>query len=135
MGGYWTFVRLLAARGPVDTPGVGKGGRASRRRPPTHRPGRCRIKSAPPAAWVVQRPLKARTPARPDGANLNPPAPAAGGFSFGAKRPRYLVFMATGACGNPAIPIQDELLVRDVMVSRPKTLPAGASVGDLRRLF
>jgi CBS domain len=43
--------------------------------------------------------------------------------------------MATGACGNPAIPIQDELLVRDVMVSRPKTLPAGASVGDLRRLF
>ena len=43
--------------------------------------------------------------------------------------------MATGACGNPAIPIQDSLLVRDVMVSRPKTLPVGASVGDLRRLF
>jgi len=43
--------------------------------------------------------------------------------------------MATGACGNPAIPIQHELLVRDVMVSRPKTLPAGATVGDLRRLF
>ena len=43
--------------------------------------------------------------------------------------------MATGACGNPAISIEDALLVRDVMVSRPKTLPAGASVGDLRRLF
>jgi hypothetical protein len=43
--------------------------------------------------------------------------------------------MATGACGNPAIPIEEDLLVRDVMVSRPKTLPAGASVGDLRRLF
>jgi CBS domain-containing protein len=43
--------------------------------------------------------------------------------------------MATGACGNPAIPIHDGELVRDVMVSRPKTLPAGASVGDLRRLF
>jgi CBS domain-containing protein len=43
--------------------------------------------------------------------------------------------MATGACGNPAIPIDDGELVRDVMVRRPKTLPAGASVGDLRRLF
>jgi CBS-domain-containing membrane protein len=43
--------------------------------------------------------------------------------------------MATGACGNPAIEIQDGQLVRDVMVPRPKTLPAGASVGDLRRLF
>jgi hypothetical protein len=32
------------------------------------------------------RPLKARTPARPDGATLNPPAPAAGGFSFGAPK-------------------------------------------------
>src|SRR3954447_5681346 len=38
--------------------------------------------SAPPAAWVAQRPLMARTPARPDGATLNPPAPAAGGVSF-----------------------------------------------------
>jgi hypothetical protein len=43
--------------------------------------------------------------------------------------------VATGACGNPAIPIQDDLLVRDVMVRRPKTLPASATVGDLRRLF
>src|SRR6266508_3259609 len=43
--------------------------------------------------------------------------------------------MATGACGNPAIPIQDGELVRDVMVRRPKTLPAGATVGDLLRLF
>jgi CBS domain-containing protein len=47
----------------------------------------------------------------------------------------YPWHMATGACGNPAIPIQDSLLVRDVMVRRPKTLPAGATVGDLRRLF
>jgi CBS domain-containing protein len=43
--------------------------------------------------------------------------------------------MATGACGNPAIPIEDGELVRDVMVRRPKTLPADSSVGDLRRLF
>jgi hypothetical protein len=43
--------------------------------------------------------------------------------------------MATGACGNPAIPIQDGELVQDVMVRRPKTLPVGATVGDLRRLF
>jgi predicted transcriptional regulator len=43
--------------------------------------------------------------------------------------------MATGACGNPAIPIEDGELVRDVMVRRPKTLPAGATVGDVRRLF
>jgi CBS domain-containing protein len=43
--------------------------------------------------------------------------------------------MATGACGNPAIPIQDGELVRDVMVRRPKTLPGSATVGDLRRLF
>ena len=43
--------------------------------------------------------------------------------------------MATGACGNPAIEIRDSLLVRDVMVSRPKTLPATSTVGDLRRLF
>jgi hypothetical protein len=43
--------------------------------------------------------------------------------------------MATGACGNPAIPIEDGELVRDVMVRRPKTLPSGATVGDLRRLF
>jgi CBS domain-containing protein len=43
--------------------------------------------------------------------------------------------MATGACGNPAIPIQHEQLVRDVMVTRPKTLSASATVGDLRRLF
>jgi predicted transcriptional regulator len=43
--------------------------------------------------------------------------------------------MATGACGNPAIPIEDGLLVRDVMVRRPKTLPADATVADLRRLF
>jgi CBS domain-containing protein len=43
--------------------------------------------------------------------------------------------MATGACGNPAIEIQAGLLVRDVMVSRPKTLPATATVADLRRLF
>jgi CBS domain-containing protein len=43
--------------------------------------------------------------------------------------------MATGACGNPAISIEDGELVRDVMVRRPKTLPSGATVGDLRRLF
>jgi CBS domain-containing protein len=43
--------------------------------------------------------------------------------------------MATGACGNPALPIDDGLLVRDVMVRRPKTLPASATVGDLRALF
>jgi hypothetical protein len=43
--------------------------------------------------------------------------------------------MATGACGNPAIPVEEDLLVRNVMVRRPKTLPAGATVGDLRRLF
>jgi predicted transcriptional regulator len=43
--------------------------------------------------------------------------------------------MATGACGNPAIPVEEDLLVRDVMVRRPKTLPAGATVSDLRRLF
>jgi CBS domain-containing protein len=43
--------------------------------------------------------------------------------------------MSAGACGNPAIPIEDGELVRDVMVRRPKTLPVGASVGDLRRLF
>src|SRR5262245_63028126 len=42
--------------------------------------------------------------------------------------------MATGACGNPALPIDDGLLVRDVMVSRPKTLPASATVGELRAL-
>ena len=38
MGGFWTFVRLLPTRCPVDTRPVGTGGRASRRRPPTHRP-------------------------------------------------------------------------------------------------
>jgi CBS domain-containing protein len=43
--------------------------------------------------------------------------------------------MATGACGNSAIPIQEDLLVREVMVRRPKTLPASATAGDLRRLF
>jgi CBS domain-containing protein len=43
--------------------------------------------------------------------------------------------MATGECGNPALPIDDGLLVRDVMVSRPKTLPASATVGELRALF
>ena len=84
MGGYWTFVRLPGAPDAVDTPRVGKGGRASRRRPPTHRPGRCRINRRLPPPGSLNRPLKARTPARPDGANLNPPAPAAGGFSFGA---------------------------------------------------
>jgi hypothetical protein len=43
--------------------------------------------------------------------------------------------MATGACGNPSIPIHEGELVRDVMVRRPKTLPSGSTVGDLRRLF
>jgi CBS domain-containing protein len=43
--------------------------------------------------------------------------------------------MSTGACGNPAIEIQDGLLVRDVMVARPKTLPSTSTVADLRRLF
>src|SRR5215207_1717308 len=37
-----------------------------------------------PPSGPPNRPLKARTPARPDGANLKPPAPAAGGFTFGA---------------------------------------------------
>src|SRR3954452_3080293 len=44
-------------------------------------------------------PFKARTPARPDGANLNPPAPAAGGFSFGpAKR---ALALSAGCPGSP----------------------------------
>src|SRR6478672_1677346 len=36
-----------------------------------------------PPSGPPNRPLKARTPARPDGANLKPPAPAAGGFTLG----------------------------------------------------
>lgn len=41
------------------------------------------------------------------------------------------------ACANPHIArqIADGLLVRDVMLPSPKTLPADASAGDLRRLF
>ena len=40
-------------------------------------------------------------------------------------------------CPNPAVPRNEApaLRVRDVMVSRPKTLPAHATVGELRRLF
>src|SRR3954449_983624 len=47
---------------------------------PTHRSGRCRIIGASRRPGHPNRPLKARTPARPDGAILKPPAPAAGGF-------------------------------------------------------
>src|SRR3954449_4429733 len=52
---------------------------------PTHRSGRCRIIGASRRPGHPNRPLKARTPARPDGAILKPPAPAAGGFFFGGR--------------------------------------------------
>src|SRR5918994_5536298 len=72
-------VRTMATVRPRrDTRCVGRGRRASRRCPPTHRPGRFAANTAPPAVRVVQAP-KARTPARPDGAILKPPPPRRGG--------------------------------------------------------
>lgn len=38
-------------------------------------------------------------------------------------------------CDHPKIADFTDLLVRDVMVSRPKTMTAGASVADVRRVF
>ncbi len=38
-------------------------------------------------------------------------------------------------CDHPKIADFTNLLVRDVMVSRPKTMPATASVADVRRTF
>lgn len=45
--------------------------------------------------------------------------------------------MSTGACDNEKVSRDagDDLCVRDVMVSRPKTMPADGTVADLRRLF
>jgi len=42
-----------------------------------------------------------------------------------------------GGCehGGVVTAVADERLVREIMVSRPKTLPADATVGDVRRLF
>lgn len=42
-----------------------------------------------------------------------------------------------GDCSNEKVPRDTaaSALVRDVMVTRPKTLPASATVADLRRLF
>jgi CBS domain-containing protein len=37
--------------------------------------------------------------------------------------------------GGVVVAIAEERLVREIMVARPKTLPADATVGDLRRLF
>src|ERR1044072_9854147 len=49
---------------------------------PTHRSGRCRIIGASRRPGHPNRPPKARTPARPDGAILKPPAPPRGGLLF-----------------------------------------------------
>jgi CBS domain-containing protein len=43
--------------------------------------------------------------------------------------------MAAHECANPKVSIAGAQRVRDVMVSRPKTLPADASVADLRAMF
>jgi CBS domain-containing protein len=43
--------------------------------------------------------------------------------------------MASGECTNDRVGRDGAALVRDAMVSRPKTLPATASVDDLRALF
>jgi CBS domain-containing protein len=45
--------------------------------------------------------------------------------------------MSTGSCGNEAIArdAAAEARVGDVMVRKPKTLPADSTVADLRRLF
>jgi len=45
--------------------------------------------------------------------------------------------MSEHGCGNPKLArdTAQELLVRDVMVSRPKTIPAGCSVAELRAHF
>src|SRR3954465_12079309 len=67
-----------------------------------------------PPPGPLNRPLKARTPARPDGAILKPPAPAAGGFSLSnvaeaeqgppepRVRPRALDGRRSGACNVAA---------------------------------
>lgn len=39
------------------------------------------------------------------------------------------------ACENPKIEAQGDLLVRDVMIARPKTLPATATVAQVRDMF
>ncbi|HEY1276898.1 MAG TPA: CBS domain-containing protein [Thermoleophilaceae bacterium] len=43
----------------------------------------------------------------------------------------------TTACANPKVArdADPDLRVRDVMVARPKTIPADGNVADLRRLF
>ncbi len=43
--------------------------------------------------------------------------------------------MAADECANPKVSFADPQRVRDVMVRSPKTLPADASVADLRTLF
>ena len=45
--------------------------------------------------------------------------------------------MPDPTCDNADVKITDAApqLVRDVMVKRPKTLPADATVGDVRRFF
>ena len=45
--------------------------------------------------------------------------------------------MTSADCGNDSVKREaaGDLLVRDVMVTAPKTLPADSSVADLRRLF
>src|SRR5215213_2050737 len=59
-----------------------------------------------PPSGPPNRSLKARTPARPDGANLKPPAPAAGGFTLGsglrtaAGRPRLPAASRFGTGSN-----------------------------------
>ena len=68
VGGFWTFVRLFRLDKPAENRPVGMGGRASRRRPLTHRPGRSRIHGASRRSGHQKGPEKARTPARPDGA-------------------------------------------------------------------
>jgi CBS domain-containing protein len=37
--------------------------------------------------------------------------------------------------GGAVVAVAEERLVREIMVSRPKTLPADATVADVRRLF
>jgi CBS domain-containing protein len=43
--------------------------------------------------------------------------------------------VAADECANPKVSVAAARRVRDVMVSRPKTLPADASVADLRAVF
>jgi predicted transcriptional regulator len=47
----------------------------------------------------------------------------------------YRARMSAEECANPKVSVADAERVRDVMVSRPKTLPADASVADLRAMF